>query len=130
MTGHHVTQRFGWDCHGLPVEREIGERLEIKTKQVIEMGIDKCNEACRAIATLYVGGRGKDSGENREVMPYNTDLKTPLSNFEANSYYKEVSDPGIMVSFSIVNDPEGASFWCMDNSSLDPSKFVINSTRR
>ncbi|WZZ75813.1 hypothetical protein YC2023_087183 [Brassica napus] len=20
MTGHHVTRRFGWDCHGLPIE--------------------------------------------------------------------------------------------------------------
>ncbi|KAK4375419.1 hypothetical protein RND71_006096 [Anisodus tanguticus] len=118
MTGHHVTRRFRWDCHGLPVEGEIGERLEIMTKQqVIEMGIDKCNEACRAIATRYVG-----EGEKTLVIPYNTDLKTPLSNFEANSYYKEVSDPGIMVSLSIVNDPEGASFWCMDNNSLDPSK--------
>lgn len=23
QTGHHVTRRFGWDCHGLPVEYEI-----------------------------------------------------------------------------------------------------------
>lgn len=22
-TGHHVSRRFGWDCHGLPVEYEI-----------------------------------------------------------------------------------------------------------
>ncbi|KAK4369720.1 hypothetical protein RND71_009195 [Anisodus tanguticus] len=45
-----------------------------------------------------------------KVMPYSTGLKTPLSNFEANSNYKEVSDPEIMVSFPIVDDPEGASF--------------------
>ena len=23
QTGHHVERRFGWDCHGLPVEYEI-----------------------------------------------------------------------------------------------------------
>lgn len=23
QTGHHVDRRFGWDCHGLPVEYEI-----------------------------------------------------------------------------------------------------------
>lgn len=23
MTGHHVERRFGWDCHGLPVEFQI-----------------------------------------------------------------------------------------------------------
>jgi len=27
MTGHHVSRRFGWDCHGLPVEYEIDKAL-------------------------------------------------------------------------------------------------------
>lgn len=27
MTGHHVVRRFGWDCHGLPVEYEIDKKL-------------------------------------------------------------------------------------------------------
>lgn len=26
-TGHHVSRRFGWDCHGLPVEHEIDKKL-------------------------------------------------------------------------------------------------------
>ena len=26
-TGHHVMRRFGWDCHGLPVEYEIDKKL-------------------------------------------------------------------------------------------------------
>lgn len=25
QTGHYVSRRFGWDCHGLPVEFEIGK---------------------------------------------------------------------------------------------------------
>ncbi|XVF08373.1 hypothetical protein REPUB_Repub06bG0221000 [Reevesia pubescens] len=55
MTGHHVTRRFGWDCHGLPVEREIDLKLEIKRRnQVLDMGIDKYNEECRSIVTRYV----------------------------------------------------------------------------
>ena len=32
MTGHHVERRFGWDCHGLPIEYEIDKQLEIKGK--------------------------------------------------------------------------------------------------
>ena len=32
QTGHHVTRRFGWDCHGLPVEYEIDQKLGIKSK--------------------------------------------------------------------------------------------------
>ena len=27
QTGHHVERRFGWDCHGLPVEYEIDKKL-------------------------------------------------------------------------------------------------------
>ena len=27
QTGHHVQRRFGWDCHGLPVEYEIDKKL-------------------------------------------------------------------------------------------------------
>ncbi|XP_077211966.1 tRNA synthetase class I (I, L, M and V) family protein [Tasmannia lanceolata] len=56
MTGHHVTRRFGWDCHGLPVEQEIDKKLGIKRKEdVLEMGIDKYNEECRSVVTRYVG---------------------------------------------------------------------------
>lgn len=28
-TGFHVTRRFGWDCHGLPVEYEIDKKLGV-----------------------------------------------------------------------------------------------------
>ncbi|KAG1672606.1 hypothetical protein FOA52_002086 [Chlamydomonas sp. UWO 241] len=52
--GHHVIRRFGWDCHGLPVEHEIDKKLEIKTRDdVLKMGIDKYNEECRAIVMRY-----------------------------------------------------------------------------
>ncbi len=30
QTGHHVVRRFGWDCHGLPIEFEIDKELGIK----------------------------------------------------------------------------------------------------
>eukprot|EP00879_Flechtneria_rotunda_P028060 GHRR01030138.1.p1 GENE.GHRR01030138.1~~GHRR01030138.1.p1 ORF type:complete len:162 (+),score=42.85 GHRR01030138.1:285-770(+) len=53
-TGHHVTRRFGWDCHGLPVEYEIDKKLDIKTRDdVLAMGIDKYNEECRSIVMRY-----------------------------------------------------------------------------
>ncbi|MCO5588900.1 hypothetical protein L7F22_042861 [Adiantum nelumboides] len=52
--GRHVTRRFGWDCHGLPVEFEINQKLNIKsTKDVLKMGIDVYNEECRAIVMRY-----------------------------------------------------------------------------
>lgn len=54
QTGHYVERRFGWDCHGLPVENEINKKLNVTTKeQVLEMGIDKYNAECRGIVQRY-----------------------------------------------------------------------------
>ncbi|DBA03205.1 TPA: hypothetical protein N0F65_003925 [Lagenidium giganteum] len=54
QTGHYVERRFGWDCHGLPVESEINKKLNVTSKdQVLEMGIDKYNAECRSIVTRY-----------------------------------------------------------------------------
>jgi isoleucyl-tRNA synthetase len=54
MTGRYVERRAGWDCHGLPVEYEIDQKLNITHReQVLEMGIDKYNETCRGIVTRY-----------------------------------------------------------------------------
>jgi isoleucyl-tRNA synthetase len=40
MNGFHVDRRFGWDCHGLPVEYEIDKQFDIKFKEDYEkMGI-------------------------------------------------------------------------------------------
>ena len=36
MTGHHCSRRFGWDCHGLPIEYEIDKRYDIKSSLEIE----------------------------------------------------------------------------------------------
>ena len=55
MRGHRVERRFGWDCHGLPIENLIEKDLNLKTKKEIEenFGIDKFNEACRASVLKY-----------------------------------------------------------------------------
>merc|ERR1712238_534642 len=47
-----------------------------------------------------------------KVMPYSTGCATVLSNSEAGSNYKDVSDPAVTVSFPIVDDDEmkGVSF--------------------
>ena len=37
-------------------------------------------------------------------MPFSTACNTVLSNFEAGSNYKDVSDPAIIVTFPIIDD--------------------------
>ncbi|XLS85072.1 hypothetical protein HN51_035238 [Arachis hypogaea] len=45
-----------------------------------------------------------------KVLAYSTGCKTTLSNFEAASDYQDVRDPEIMVTFSVIGDPDNASF--------------------
>jgi isoleucyl-tRNA synthetase len=54
MRGKLVERRFGWDCHGLPVEYEMEKELKISGKREIEkFGVAKFNEACRSIVLRY-----------------------------------------------------------------------------
>ncbi|HOS32623.1 MAG TPA: isoleucine--tRNA ligase [Spirochaetota bacterium] len=54
MKGKYVERRWGWDCHGLPVENLIEKDLNLNSKkEILEYGIDKFNEACRASVLRY-----------------------------------------------------------------------------
>jgi len=63
QNGFHVDRRFGWDCHGLPIEFEINKEEGIKTKKdVLNIGIQAYNEKCRSIVMRY-------AGEWRRIVP-------------------------------------------------------------
>ena len=54
MKGFHVPRRFGWDCHGLPIENEIEKEHKFKSASDIEgFGIANFNEECRKIVFRY-----------------------------------------------------------------------------
>jgi isoleucyl-tRNA synthetase len=56
MRGRRVERRFGWDTHGLPAELEAMRLIGIKTTdEILELGIEKFNEACRASVMKYTG---------------------------------------------------------------------------
>jgi isoleucyl-tRNA synthetase len=56
MRGCRVERRFGWDCHGLPIEFEVEKQLGLNGRADIERyGVDKFNEACRSIVLRYAG---------------------------------------------------------------------------
>ena len=147
MRGKYVERRFGWDCHGLPVENEMEKTLKLNSKRDIEAyGIDNFNEACRSIVLRYtsewervVNRMGRwvdfrngyrtmdrdfmesiwwvfrqlwDKGlvyEGYKILPYCPRCATPLSNFEANQGYKDVTDPAITIRFDAL-DEENLSF--------------------
>ena len=54
QNGFHVDRRFGWDCHGLPVEYEIDKTIGIKSPEdVLRMGVRAYNAECRKIVMRY-----------------------------------------------------------------------------
>ncbi|MBL4685135.1 MAG: isoleucine--tRNA ligase, partial [Nannocystaceae bacterium] len=49
MLGEGVERRFGWDCHGLPIESLVESELDVHGAAEIEaLGIDNFNAACRS----------------------------------------------------------------------------------
>lgn len=55
LLGEGVELKFGWDTHGLPVEYEIEKKLHLNSKkEILEMGVDKFNEACKQSVFEYV----------------------------------------------------------------------------
>jgi isoleucyl-tRNA synthetase len=55
MKGFRVERKFGWDCHGLPVEFEVQKTLDLHgTKAIEDFGIGNFNEECRKIVLRYV----------------------------------------------------------------------------
>ena len=55
MKGRHVQRRFGWDCHGLPIEQEIDKSLGMSAAETVaKIGVAGYNAECRAIVERYV----------------------------------------------------------------------------
>eukprot|EP01038_Epipyxis_sp_PR26KG_P005823 gene5823-8029_t len=77
QTGHYVSRRFGWDCHGLPVEYEIDKKLNIKGREmVLEMGVANYNAECRSIVTRYTGEWEKTVTRLGRWIDFKNDYKT------------------------------------------------------
>jgi isoleucyl-tRNA synthetase len=54
MRGFQVERKWGWDCHGLPIENIAEKALGVKRKKDIEeMGVEKFNEFCRSTVLQY-----------------------------------------------------------------------------
>ncbi len=55
MKGNRVLRRWGWDCHGLPIETLVEKKIGIKSKDEIEkIGIDVFNSTAKELVLEYV----------------------------------------------------------------------------
>ncbi|MCF7843570.1 class I tRNA ligase family protein [Candidatus Gracilibacteria bacterium] len=63
MQGKSVRRKWGWDCHGLPIENLIEKKLGLKSKKDIEdFGIDKFNHDAHESVLTY-------DREWKEIIP-------------------------------------------------------------
>jgi len=55
MKGYRVRRRWGWDCHGMPIENIIEKDLNISGKKDIEekVGVEEFNNACGSKVLKY-----------------------------------------------------------------------------
>jgi isoleucyl-tRNA synthetase len=77
MRGKHVERRFGWDTHGLPAEVEAEKQLGITSKaEIVELGIDKFNEACRTSVLTYTKDWERYVTRQARWVDFSHDYKT------------------------------------------------------
>ncbi len=54
MKSYRVERKWGWDCHGLPIENIVEKEMGSKSKKAIEeLGIEKFNASCRSKVLEY-----------------------------------------------------------------------------
>lgn len=82
MRGKYVPRRWGWDCHGLPVENLVEKELGLEDKQaILEFGIDKFNEACRSSVLRYTKEWGKVVERMGRWVDFENSYKTMSPDF-------------------------------------------------
>ena len=77
MRGHHVERRFGWDCHGLPIEALAQDALGLSGAAAIaERGVDVFNEQCRKMVQTYVDEWRRTVARMGRWVDFDDDYKT------------------------------------------------------
>ncbi len=82
MKGRYVERRFGWDCHGLPVEHEIDKKLKIPAHEAVKkLGVKGYNNECRSIVSRYTQEWRKTINRLGRWVDFDNDYKTMDTSF-------------------------------------------------
>jgi len=99
MQGYKVDRKWGWDCHGLPVENEVEKELGLGNKTAIEeYGIDKFNEYCRKIVLKYADEWKKTVERMGRWVDMENDYKTMNPEYMESIWwvFKNLWDKGLI----------------------------------
>jgi isoleucyl-tRNA synthetase len=99
MRGYYVERRFGWDTHGVPVEYEIEKTHNLKGREdILNMGVAKFNELCRASVVHYAGEWQKTITRLGRWVDWNNQYRTMDKNFMESVWwvFKTLYDKGMV----------------------------------
>lgn len=99
MKGEFVSRRWGWDCHGLPIEQLVEQKLGISGKKQIEtIGVDKFNDACRENVLTYVAEWKKMVSRMGRFVDFDNSYKTMDSKYMESVWWnlKQIWEKGLI----------------------------------
>ncbi len=97
MRGRYVERRFGWDCHGLPIEALAQEALGVSgAYEIRNLGIAAFNEQCRSMVQRYVAEWEKTVTRMGRWVDFENDYKTMDPTFMETIWwvFKRIFDQG------------------------------------
>lgn len=97
--GKYVARRFGWDCHGLPVEFEMEKTLGLNgSLDILDYGVGKFNEACRSVVLRHAEDWRKVVERVGRWIDMDNDYKTMDATFMESVWwvFKTLWDKGLV----------------------------------
>jgi len=99
MKGKRVERRFGWDTHGLPAELAAEKEIGVSgRKAVLDLGIDKFNDACRTAVLRYTEDWEEYIRRSARWVDMENDYKTLDVSFMESCIwaFKQLYDKGLV----------------------------------
>lgn len=99
MRGFRVPRRWGWDCHGLPIENIVEKDLGISGKKEIEkLGVEKFTEHARSKVLTYVSEWKKTVDRIGRWVDFENSYKTMDNSFIESVWWAlgQMNDKGLI----------------------------------
>jgi len=135
MKGYRVRRRWGWDCHGLPIENLIEKKLKISGKKEINtFGIEAFNNECRSTVLTYTQEWKKMIRRIGRWVEFDTAYKTMDASYMESVWWavKTIWDKGLIYEGRKVllycphcETPVSKAEVAMDNSYQDVTEEAV-----
>ncbi len=99
MQGYKVARRWGWDCHGLPVENLIEKELDLKSKKdIVDYGLEKFNKAASDSVLRYADDWRKQIPRIGRWVDMENDYRTMDAGYTQSVWwvFKTLYDKGLI----------------------------------